>query len=46
MARAGAESQFTLQLELEQLKAKVRLLAGGVEGAQLAEILTEREVFY
>lgn len=41
---AESESRFSLHLELEQLKAKVRLLAGGIEGEQLAEILVEREV--
>lgn len=37
------DKKFHYQLELEQLQAKVRLLAGGCNGEQLAEVLLERE---
>ena len=36
-------AHFQLSLELEQLQAKVRLLAGGTDGEQLAEVLLDRE---
>jgi hypothetical protein len=39
----GSGSGFNMQLELEQLQAKVRLLAGGTDGEQLAEVLLDRE---
>mmetsp|Transcript_48387 Transcript_48387/g.95932 ORF Transcript_48387/g.95932 Transcript_48387/m.95932 type:complete len:403 (+) Transcript_48387:60-1268(+) len=37
------DAKFHMQLELDQLQAKVRLLAGGTDGEQLAEVLLERE---
>jgi hypothetical protein len=37
------DATFHLQLELEQMQAKVRLLAGGTDGEQLAEVLLDRE---
>ncbi len=37
------DSKFHLQLEIEQLQAKVRLLAGGTDGEQLVDVLLERE---
>lgn len=37
------DATFNMQLELQQLQAKVRFLSGGTDGEQLAEVLLDRE---